>query len=76
MRTVPSILESIYATQSNAAATLGVGRSAVSNWKALGYFPTRLLARIVADAAAANVDLPITEIPTMENSRAQAERAA
>jgi hypothetical protein len=65
MRTVESIISAVYETDTNAAAKLGLkSRSAVSNWKKWGYFPTRLLPVILADAKKASVKLDISQVPT------------
>lgn len=42
-------------------------RSAVSNWKTWGYFPSRLAVPIWEHARAAGVEIDVTEIPTMHN---------
>lgn len=70
MHTVESLLEDIYGSESEASKTLvdkGLirSRSAISNWKAWGYFPTRLLPQIMADAAAKDVSITVADIPVM-----------
>lgn len=67
MQTVDSILTSVYGTDAKAAERLRVVRSAVSNWKTWGYFPSRLAVPIWEHARAAGVEIDVTEIPTMHN---------
>ena len=62
MQTVKSILSDVYGSDAIAAERLGVGRSAVSNWKSWGHFPDRLLAQIVSDAKAADKDLSVDDV--------------
>lgn len=63
MRTVETIIETVYRTPEAAAEKLGVGTSAIWNWKAWGKFPARLAAPILQHARESNVDLDVSEIP-------------
>lgn len=70
MKTVNDILKDVYGSDTAAAQVLIDRRlikfrSAVSNWKAAGYFPTRLLPLIIADAHAKGLKLKISDIPVM-----------
>lgn len=64
MQTVESLISSIYGDENNAASKLGVGRTAVSNWKTWGYFPTRLIVPLCKDAREKGIELDVAKIPT------------
>src|SRR5690242_6871648 len=69
MQTVDSIIKSVYGSDAAAANALGVVRSAVSNWKAWGHFPMRLVVPIWRDAKNQGVEIQVDEIPTMDESQ-------
>lgn len=69
MQSVESILASIYGSEGDAAPRLGVVRSAISNWKAQGYFPARLVAQLLADARAARVKIDFADIPISTSTK-------
>lgn len=72
MNTVDSIISGIYGTPAKAAAAHNVKRSAVSNWKAWGYFPERLVGKLLMDATHKGVPLRVTDIPTATHKPAVA----
>lgn len=74
MQTVEGIIKSVYGSESEAATRLGVGRSAVSNWKAWKYFPTRVLASLCAHAREKGIELDVTQIPTKPDDRLTDQR--
>jgi hypothetical protein len=63
MLTVESILISIYGSERAAAEPHRVGRSAVSNWKAQGFFPSRVVPKLLADAREKNLQIDFADIP-------------
>ena len=65
--TVPAILTGIYGKPKKALAALQVTRSSLSNWRAWGYFPERMVGRLLRDADAAGFKLTAQQIPTMTN---------
>lgn len=69
MLTVDSIITSVYGRPVKAAAKLGVKPSAVSNWKASGYFPSRLIKSLCQDAKSVGVPLDVNDIPIAAISR-------
>ena len=72
MQTVESIIASVYGTDAMAAERLGVGRTAVSNWKTWGYFPSRLVVLICEHARECQASVDVSEIPTMLKIKAAA----
>lgn len=66
MQTVISIIDLVYdGSTADAAKQLGVGASAVWNWKTWGYFPARLASPIFQHARTKGVELDIADIPVM-----------
>lgn len=72
MLTVDDVLKSIYdGDDLAAAAALGVGRTAVLNWRAWGYFPTRLVIPIWKHAKDRGIDIDIATLPVMQKTRVE-----
>lgn len=70
MQSVETILKDVYGSESEASVRLGVVRSAISNWKKWGYFPSRLLPRLIADSGAAGVALGVADVPILQKTDA------
>lgn len=73
--TVPTVIESVYGNATTCADMLGVQPSAVSNWKAFGQFPARLVASILLHAREKGVDLDVSDIPVTEQVRRNPENS-
>lgn len=72
MQTVISIIDLVYdGSTAKAAEQLGVGASAVWNWKAWGYFPARLASPIFQHARSKGIELDIADIPVMDKLAAK-----
>lgn len=69
MLSVESIIKSVYGSNTAAAQSLGVEPSSVSNWKAWGHFPARLVVPIWRDAKNNGIPIEVDEIPTFEEAR-------
>lgn len=81
MQTVETILTDVYGSVADAAKALeekGIirSRSTVWNWKAWGYFPSRMLPQILADAASKKILLAVSEMPVMPMKPAKARGGA
>jgi hypothetical protein len=63
MRTVPSLIKTLYGDDAAAAKAHRVGITAVCNWKAAGKFPARLLAKLLMDAEAKGEALSVRDVP-------------
>lgn len=69
MLTVPSLIKTVYGNATTCADKLGVTRPAVSNWKASGQFPARLVPSILVHAKEGGLEIDVEDIPTTEQVR-------
>lgn len=63
MQTVEAIVKEIFGKSGAAAKSLGVKPSAVSNWKAWGYFPARMVGPILKRARERGIEISVDDIP-------------
>lgn len=74
MRTVEAVLEVVYGSdQKVAAQSLGVKPNAPWNWLKAGHFSANAAIKIAEDAREKGVDLPLSEIPTLDKKKAVGE---
>ena len=66
-RTVDAVLDQVYGGKENAAAALGVVKTAPYNWLSWGHFPLRVALKISREAKEKGIDLPLEEIPVLDN---------
>lgn len=71
--TVPQVIEHVYGDTLTCASKLGVKRPAVSNWKAFGQFPARLVGMILRHAQEAGKEITVDDIPASEQVRKSGE---
>ena len=72
MQTVEAIVKGIFGRQTVAAEELGVKPASISNWKAWGYFPARMVGPILKRARERGIEISVDDIPaTPEKVRRQ-----
>ena len=63
-KSVTDIITALYqGDDERAAQAHGVGRTAVCNWKADGFFPSRVIPQLLMDARVARIRLSVQDIP-------------
>jgi hypothetical protein len=67
MKTIDEILLRVYGDQNKAQEALGVGRTAIANWRTWGYFPRVRALTIALDAREKGLRLKLEEIPIPRN---------
>jgi hypothetical protein len=63
MKTVPDVITAIYGSEDAARAAFKIGRSALCNYKAWGFFPDRLFRQITEDNDAKGRPIAVNDVP-------------
>jgi len=71
MKSVETVLQSVYGGKLQAAERFGLVKTAPFNWLKTGHFPARLVPQIVADAEAVGVDISAADVPILKIDHAK-----